>query len=303
MNTLANIMNLRKVIPIYTCDDKYLYEIIEDYKMAEPEEGAAIFNAFCSRIWSCDNKRRVYTKAIKYRVNKKLLDSDLGTLFDSWSNMEYRYYKAKTKEEDWCSLIRQKINNLYSRYFDPEVILNKEYLDLLKTPKNLYYEWISGTDMDPLPAAEKIRTAVNDAALIREQYRKEKMSLSWENYRKVMESFLLNCFRNCILIYEYETRRNAISQLNFLTEDHYYIGYFCRCLDGELKKWQKKYYGIPQSSRKGYKRCKSCGALIEKGGNKKMYCDPCRKRNYLSRYKKYNRTRTTNRKCQEGQIL
>ena len=63
-----------------------------------------------------------------------------------------------------------------------------------------------------------------------------------------------------------------------------------------MKKWQKRYYGLPQSSRKGYKRCKSCGNLIIKSGNKKMYCDNCKRNNDLSRFKKYNKKRTTNRK-------
>lgn len=299
MNTLENTMNSRQVIRIYSCDDKYLYEIIEDFKLAGPAEGAEIFRAFCSHIWACDNKRRVYTKSIKYKVNKNLLDSELGILFDTWSNIEYTYYKSMTKEEDWRYLIRQKINNIYTRYFDPEVILNKEYMELLKTPKKLYYKWLSGTAMEPASVAEQILTAVNNAAAVRKQYQKEKMVLSWGNYKKVTEDFLFHCFHNCIPIDEYEQKPDAMSPLDFLTEDHYYVGYFCRCLDGEIKKWQKKYYGIPQSSRRGYKRCKSCGALIEKGGNKKMYCDACRKRNYLSRYKKYNRTRTTNRKQPE----
>ena len=86
--------------------------------MADKAECTEIFSAFCSQIWSCDNKRRVYTKSIKYSVKKSLLNSDLGKIFDTWSNIEYKYYKAMTKEEDWSSLIRQKINNIYTQYFD-----------------------------------------------------------------------------------------------------------------------------------------------------------------------------------------
>lgn len=284
------------MIHIYTCDDKYLYEIIEDYKIADNKERTEIFCVFCSQIWSSSNKRRVYTKSIKYNVNKNLLYTDLGRIFDTWSNIEYKYYKAMTKEEDWCSLIRQKINNIYTQYFDPGVILNKEYMDLLKTPKALYYEWISGTDMEPSQVTKQIDTSIDHAIKMKEKLIKEKMSLSWAGYKKVIESFLLNSFNNCIPINEYENPQNIISHLNFLTEDHYYVGYITKCLDGEIKKWQKRYYDLPQSSRKGYKRCKSCGALIIRSGNKKMYCDNCRRNNDLSRFRKYNKKRTTNRK-------
>lgn len=51
-----------------------------------------------------------------------------------------------TKNGDWQSIIRQKINNLYTRYFDKNVILSEQYMNLLKTPKNcimiIYMEWI-----------------------------------------------------------------------------------------------------------------------------------------------------------------
>lgn len=74
-------------------------------------------------------------KTIHFKVRKDLLNTELGQVFDTWSRIEYRYYKSMTKDENWCAIIRQKINNIYTRYFDKEVILNKEYMDLLKKPK------------------------------------------------------------------------------------------------------------------------------------------------------------------------
>ena len=101
--------------------DKYLYEIIDDYKHSgSDEEKGDIFKSFCSSIWSSENKRRVYTKTIRFSVRKDLLQTDVGQVFDVWSEVEYIGYKAMTKETDWCSLIRQKVNNLYTRYFDKE---------------------------------------------------------------------------------------------------------------------------------------------------------------------------------------
>ena len=64
----------------------YLYEIIEDYKNAKSQsEKDEIFNSFCNAIWSSKNKRRIYTKAIKFYVRKDLLDTELGQIFDAWS--------------------------------------------------------------------------------------------------------------------------------------------------------------------------------------------------------------------------
>ena len=124
------------MIHIYDCNETFLYEIIEDYKEAENNEVKdEIFNSFCSSIWASDNKRRTYMKTIHFKVRNDLLDTELGRVFDTWSGIEYRYYKSMTKDENWCAIIRQKINNIYTRYFDKEVILNKEYMDLLKKPK------------------------------------------------------------------------------------------------------------------------------------------------------------------------
>ena len=114
----------------------YLYELIEDYKEAGTlEEKAEIFKLFCSLIWSCDNKRRIYAKTIHFTIRNDLLETDMGRLFSSWSSIEYNYYKSVTETENWYDLIRQKINNIYTRYFDSSVILGKEYICLLYTSR------------------------------------------------------------------------------------------------------------------------------------------------------------------------
>lgn len=268
------------MIHIYECNDNFLYEIIEDYKEAStPEEKNEIFNSFCSSIWSSDNKRRTYTKSIRFNVRKDLLDTDIGQVFDTWSDIEYKYYKTMTKDENWCSIIRQKINNIYTRYFDKEVILGKEYMDLLKTPKRLYYEWISGIDMNISTVTEIIDDVIDKALNVKQRLQMEKMSLSWNEYKKVVEGFLRKSFDNCKLIDEYEDKSKIITRLDFLTEDHFYVGYICKSLEGEFLKWQKKYYGI--RDHKKYKRCKQCGAIIEKTGNRRLYCDECAKEREL----------------------
>lgn len=259
---------------IYECKDYFLYEIIEDYKEAKTEEEKnEIFNSFCSSIWSSDNKRRIYKKSIRFNIRKDLLQTELGQVFDTWSDIEYAYYKSMTNDENWHSIIRQKINNIYTRYFDKEVILGKEYMDSLKTPKKLYYQWISGIDMDVDTVTEIIDNAMDNAEKVKARLQREKMSFPWNEYKKVIEGFLKRCFDNCRLIGEYEDKTKINTMLDFLTEDHFYVGYICKSLEGEILKWQKKYYGI--RDHKKYSRCKQCGSIIEKTGNKRMYCDKC----------------------------
>lgn len=281
---------------IYECKDSFLYEIIEDYKEAKTEEEKnEVFNSFCSSIWSSDNKRRIYKKSIKFNVRKDLLQTKVGQVFDIWSNVEYTYYKSMTKDENWHSIIRQKTNNIYTRYFDKEVILGKEYMDLLKTPKRLYYEWISGIDMDPEIVTEIIDNAIDNASKVKQKLQMEKMSLSWNEYKKVIEGFLKKCFDNCKLIEDYEDKTKINTTLDFLTEDHFYVGYICRYLDKEIIQFQKKYYGIRQ--HKKYSRCKQCGVMIEKTNNRRLYCKKCYKeinqKDAKNRMKKYRSKNVT----------
>lgn len=242
--------------------ENYFYEIIEDYKAAATvEEKQEIFRDFCTSIWSSPNKRRVYTKVIRFRVKKDLLTTDLGQVFHTWSEMEYQGYKSLTREKDYASLIRQKINNLYTNYFDREVIVHPEYINLLKKPKQLYLNWIDGLNIDAAQATLIIDQAVAQSISLKARLQKEKMNLSWSDYKDVIEIFLKRAFENCKLIDDYENKKLAASHLDFLTEDNFYIKYFCKCLDGEMKKWQKKYYGVRE--HKKYRRCIDCGTIYE----------------------------------------
>lgn len=281
------------MIHIYSCDDIYLYEIIEDYKSANFSKKDEIFTNFCDSIWHSENKRRIYKKHITFSVAPNILNTEIGQVFDIWSSVEYRYYKVMTKDGDWQSIIRQKINNLYTRYFDKNVILSEQYMNLLKTPKKLYYDYLHGVDMDSSELTAIIDNAMDNANNLKIKLQKEKMSLSWVKYKKIIEEFLRKAFDNCKLIEDFEDKTKLNNIYDFMTEDHFYVGYINKTLEGELMKYQKRYYGLPQNSRKGYIRCKLCGDMIVRTNNKKMYCEKCanakekyRKRNNAYKYRK-----------------
>ena len=137
MNISVNITNLWRRMNI----DKYLYEIIDKYKTSDSdEEKNDLFESFCSSIWSSNNKRRTYNKTITYHVKDSLLDAEIGKIFDVWSVIEYKGYKSMTKNTDWASLIRQKVNNLYTRYFDRDVILKAQKTKILERHLNTKIE-------------------------------------------------------------------------------------------------------------------------------------------------------------------
>ena len=279
--------------------DNYLYEIIDDYKNADSEkEKAKIFEDFCSSLWSNKNKRRTYTKTIKFKVRDDLSESEVGKIFNTWSVVEYTGYKEMTKDTDWCSLIRQKINNLYTRYFDEEVILKRDYMNLLKTPYNLYYRWIKGEKMNADDLTDIIENSIYKAAELKSVYQKQKMNLSWEDYKKVIEEKLKKIFDNCEPIEDYEVENLTNKCIyEFANEDNSYIKFFCDSLEGYMLNYQKEdaeLYVPSSRQHKKYKRCKECGKLIEKTGNKKTYCEECakkkekeRKRKIAYKYRKY----------------
>lgn len=265
------------MIHIYDCNETFLYEIIEDYKEAENNEVKdEIFNSFCSSIWASDNKRRTYMKTIHFKVRNDLLDTEVGQIFDTWSGIEYRYYKSMTKEENWCAIIRQKINNIYTRYFDKEVILNKEYMDLLKKPKLMYFDWLSGTEMDADTVTDIIDDTIDKAEKLKQRFQMEKMTLSWNEYKKVVEGFLRRCFDNCKLIEEYEDKTQIVNNYDFITEDNFYVKYINRSLNTYFQNYQKDYYSVRRGHNNKYSRCKRCGGIIEKIGRNTQYCNDCK---------------------------
>lgn len=272
----------------------YLYEIIEDYKSAKmKEEKDKIFKSFCSDIWGCDNKRRIITRTIKYKVRKDLIGSELGKVFDLWSEIEYQTYNPVASKSEWYYVIRQKINNIYTRYSDKNVILNNEYMDLINTPKKLYYRWIGGEEMNAKIVTDLINDAISESIETHKKYQMQKIDILWTEYKKIIEGVLRIIIDRCDLTSEYEFKnKDKLTRLRYNeynNEDCIYISYFCKNIEGEMMKWQKKYYGVRDHQK--YKRCKICGKLIEITGNKRSYCNECAKGRRLERYKKYNQKR------------
>lgn len=279
MSILVNIIYLRKETPIYNIDELYLYEILDDYKDADLKIKEEIFRSFCSSIWSCDNKRRVFERDIKFSVASKYLDTEIGQIFNSWSSISYVTYKSMTKNLDYASLIRQKVNNIYSIMFDGVVCQRKDYMKLLRTPKNLYFRWIKGEVFDPDKLLSSIDVTISEAEALYEKYKLEKLDLPWNEYKKLVESYFLKMFNNVISLDIFENRESLVISTEAWHEDNFYISYFCKTLDGYFRNYQKEYYGITRNGKKSQreylKRCKKCARLFKMASKNQVLCKKC----------------------------
>lgn len=258
--------------------DSYLYEIMDDYKHAElEEEKDALFQTFCSSIWKDGTSPKLCLKEIRFTIKRNLLHTAVGQVFQAWSKVEYMGYQAVSEETDWCSLLRQKLNNLYTKYVDQEVILNREYLYLLHTPKRLYCQWLCGASFTPEEVLVRIEKAMEEAKQKKLFFQKQKMELSWQEYQQLAEGFLRSLFERCKLLDSYETTSDFYNIYDFMNEDNFYVRYFCKSLDAYMKNYTKEYYGLKRGRNKRYKRCSLCGRLIERTGPNTQYCPECRR--------------------------
>lgn len=93
--------------------------------------------------------------------------------------------------------------------------------------------------MDSSELTTIIDEAMNNAEKLKVTYQKQKMSLPWKDYKKVIEGFLQKILNNCKLIEDYEDKQKS-NLYDFMNEDNFYIGYICKYLENEMKQWQKK---------------------------------------------------------------
>jgi succinate dehydrogenase flavin-adding protein (antitoxin of CptAB toxin-antitoxin module) len=275
----------------YDITNKYLYEILDDYKDAvSEEEKDIIVKSFMKLIWSSKNKRNTYLKDIRFSVTRSLLETDIGKIFNTYTEISYTGYKSMIKDTDFVSLIRQKINNLYTNLCDEEVCLKKEYMDLLKKPKQMYYRWKNGEEFDPESLKDCIENILEQSVKVKEKYSKQKMKITWNDYKKIITPYFKRMFDNFIPLEQYEDKTVLTLTTDLWCEDNYCIAYLCKGLDGYMRDYQKQYYGIKKQRNMKLSRC-GCGNMFIKNNNKHKYCPSCKKLKTLEKHIKYNNKR------------
>lgn len=259
---------------MYNINDKYLYEILDDFKDAQSEEEKdEIVNEFMKLIWASKNKRVVNKKYVTFKVLNSLLDTDIGKIFNKYSSIEYNSYKSMSKQQDFVSLIRQKINNLYTNHCDSRVCIRKEYMDLIKKPKQMYYRWKNGEEFDTATLPSQIEEIIQQSEVVKEKYAKQKMNIAWTEYKTLIAPYFKRMFNNYIPLEDFEDKTKLVINSEFWNEDNFAIAYLCKGLDGYMRNYQKKYYNIPE--HKTYGRCECGGMFVQSKKNNRFKCDKC----------------------------
>lgn len=283
------------MIRLYNIDGKYLYEVLDDYKTSENQD--EIFRCFIDKIWHSSNTRQIYTKYIRFTMLPEIVDTDVGQVFYNYVNIPYIASKTMTRNTDYISLIRQKINNIYNNYCEPRLCTRKDYMELLHMPKTTYYRWEKyhdENDIDDL--ANRIKENLNKAQELKNQYSKQKMKLTWKQFKPFVEEYLRRGFNNYISLDEFENKEQFVLDTDLWTEDNFVIRYLCRCLQNGIKDYQKKYYGLYRKGKRSklkIKRCIDCGELfwVKNKDNQTVRCAECQhkrdKENQNRRYKKW----------------
>lgn len=280
---------------MYNIEGKYLYEILDDYKELENKD--EIFKEFMNLIWHSTNSRQVFTKYITFTMLPNLVETDVGRVFYEYLNTPYISSKTTTTNTDFVSLIRQKINNLYNNYCEKRLCTRKDYVGLLHTPKILYFRWEKDqhdyNSIDDLP--NKLVESLAQADELKNQYSKQKMNLTWKQFKPVVEKYIRRAFENYIPLDEYENKNEFVLDTDLWTEDNFAIKYICNCLQQSMKNYQKEYYGLYVKGSKDkikYKRCQDCGKMFQVNikDSKSKRCDVCQKEHV----KEYDRLRKKN---------
>lgn len=265
---------------MYDIKDKYLYEIIEDFKEADDAVKDEILTVFMKLLWSNINKRKVYEKVITFKIPKYLLNTELGLLFNKYSKISFTTYRSKCQDTHYTSLLRQKINNVFINLCDSRVCLKKEYIDLIKKPKQMYFRWRAGEEYNSSELMELLENTLIEAQKIKEKYAKQKMNIEWCKYKTIIPSFFRRMFENFIPLEDYENKNSLTLDIDTWNEDNFAVAYLCKGLDGYMRNYQKMYYGLPINNRKKYMRCLLCGNLFiinSKKDHSSRYCCSCKK--------------------------
>jgi len=250
---------------MYDIEGKYLYEILDDYKQTENKD--EVFQLFMNLIWHSTNSRQVFTKYISFSMLPNLVETDVGKVFCDYMNILYISSKTTTTNTDFVSLIRQKINNIYNNYCEKRLCTRKDYMELLHTPKKLYFRWEKNQNdcknVDDLLGM--LTESLVQAEELKNQYSKQKMNLTWKQFKPVVEKYLRRAFENYIPLDEYENKNEFVLDTDLWTEDNFAIKYICNCLQQNMKHYQKEYYGLSNKGsrdKRKYKRCLECGKMF-----------------------------------------
>ena len=155
-------------------------------------------------------------------------------------------------------------------------------MELLHMPKKLYFRWEKNqNDCENVDDLSKtLKESLAQAEELKNHYSKQKMNLTWKQFKPVVEKYIRRAFENYIPLDEYENKNEFVLDTDLWTEDNFAIRYLCRCLQQNIKHLQKQYYGLTSFNnrdKRKYRRCIDCGELfwVKNKDNQTVRCAEC----------------------------
>jgi len=262
----------------------FLSQILDEYKISNNKQ--EIIDKFINRLWDSEYGFKKYKKQYKYEVFNDLLDNrqDLIELFNKYNVVEYTvcrsFYKKKLLQP--IDYIRIRINNMYGFLFDKDVYYNKKYYNLLLTPKKEYFRLVNMKkengnieDVKYDEVLNNINNAFNEAELIKQESINKKHNMNFNNYKKIINTYISRLFDNYICPEEYEKVHGWELKVvvDGWSEDNYVIRYFCK----SLTLYMRSYIRDINKNIKKYKECEVCYIPFLPTNNKSKYCSICAK--------------------------
>lgn len=264
---------------MYDIKNTFLYEVFDDYRNASDEEKDVVFKEFCILLWKIGGKPQKYRTSFKYVVNDSMPDGEIKEVFKKYSEVTYVTYNSSTKKSSSWNLLRQKINNIFINMCDQDICTKRDYLNELSTAKRLYYRWIKNEMTLSVSELEnQIQKSHQNANELFDKYKKQKIQITWGEYKELITTFVRRCFDNYIPIDEYEKKDEFILDIDYWTEDNYVIKYLGKSLNGYMHNYEKEYFGSYHkgaNDNRKYVRCEKCGNLFLSTNKRKKLCKEC----------------------------
>lgn len=253
----------------------YIYEFIEDFQCAEAKtEKQDIIREFCDRLWRSLPRRKSEARAISFSVASSIKD-EYKKLFEKYNRIEYMGYRSRTQSDDSFVILKQGLNNIYENMCDPDICSTPEYINLLRAPRRLYYDFFQNPNAEADPAAMEleIQGCLAAAEKVKQISAARKVKMSWEQYKRFVERKMFRIFENYRVLDW--TCSTPVVLTDFIDDDHYAVSYIMSSINGYIKHERFEHLGV----RRGHKLipCPNCGAgLIEANGafQKCVLCRP-----------------------------
>lgn len=253
-----------------------LNELLEDYQEYNEDEA---YDEFISMLWNSKYGMRTYKKVYTFKIQPKALNNDerLINLFKSYQKIEVRYAKSYYNDSPTSiDMIRIRVNSMYLYLTNHDVFLSKEYYDELLKPRNLYYQTIKaikdGKEIDVDEIINNIKISNVKLMEIKERDIAKKIDLTFTEYKKLINEYILRLFNNYKPPHQYEIEHGWELKVDHdgWHEDNYIVKYFCKSLTGYMQSYVK-------SLNVKIKHCQECGEILNVTGNRQKYCLSCSK--------------------------